>query len=142
MRLAILATVLLLATYGCDELANQSQSAPRRFESRSHPIGRFEKLQNFRVDVALDTQTGQLCKTWSWLSTNRNNPDPYEELPTCEVLYKNFPTAEGVEEQSVSVRTGTDNSNGKRVFSCDGGKTWNWADGSGPRASANGEIVQ
>src|SRR5215469_10009797 len=116
----------------CDQLTKETETSPRPVENRSHPIGRFEKLQNFRVDVALDTQTGQLCKTWGWASTNRNNPDPYENLPTCESLYKNFPP---VEEQSIGVRTGTDNSNGKRVFSCDDGKTWNWADGSGTRPS-------
>ena len=140
MRRPILAiTILLAIATGCDQLADRPQPSARPSESHPHPIGRFEKLQNFRVDVALDTQTGQLCKTWQWESTNRKSPDPYENLPTCESLYKNFPP---VEEQSIAIRTGTDNSNGKRVFSCDDGKTWNWADGSGPRTSGGGDIVR
>lgn len=140
MRLGILAVLLLLATVACDQLAKETETGPTRpTENRSHPIGRFEKIQNFRVDVALDTQTGQLCKTWEWQSTNRNSPDPYENLPTCAFLYGNFQTTERIE--GFGIRTGTDNANGKRVFSCDGGKNWNWADGSGPRSST-GNIAQ
>lgn len=145
MRLVIVVALILLPMTGCEQLAKESQPSsrpsPQTSASRSHPIGRFEKIQNFRVDVALDTQTGQLCKTWVWVSKDRRSPDPYEDLPTCDSLYKAFPTAEVIEEQNISVRTGTDNANGKKVFSCDGGKTWNWADGSGPRSS-NGDIAQ
>lgn len=111
---------IFLSTTGCDQLEHaSSQSSPRpsvASETRTHPIGRFEKIQNFRVDVALDTQTGQLCKTWPWQSTNRNSVDPYETLPTCDVLHKDFPTVEKLEPQTAGVRTGTDNSSRKRVF--------------------------
>ena len=145
MKLLILVVVILLPMTGCEQLAEQSKPsspAPSSVPERlSHPIGRFEKIQNFRVDVALDSQTGQLCKTWEWQSTNRNTPDPYETLPTCDLLYKTFPTTEKSEREGISVRTGTDNANGKKVFSCDGGKSWNWADGSGPRSSS-GNIAQ
>jgi len=141
MRLGIFTAVLLLSAVACDQLATETETGPRPTENRSHPIGRFEKIQNFRVDVALDTQTGQLCKTWEWQSTNRNTPDPYENLPTCAFLYGNFQTTERIEQEKITIRTGTDNANGKRVFSCDGGKNWNWADGSGLRSSS-GNIVQ
>lgn len=82
---------ILLAQSDCD---NTKQSAPpvQSVERKpSHPINRFEKIQNFRVDVALDTKTGQLCKTWEWQSTNRQNPDSYENLPLCVDLYNRFP---------------------------------------------------
>ena len=79
---------------GCDQTEKTQPSPPARPEIHTRPIGRFEKLQNFRVDVALDTQTGQLCRTWYWQSTDRKHPDAYEDLPVCINLYQQFPPVE------------------------------------------------
>ena len=41
------------------------------------PVGSDEK------DVALDTRTGELCRTWNWQREN----DPRGKIPLCAVLY-------------------------------------------------------
>lgn len=92
MSMALAAFMFLSSSNGCDEISDKSQPVPPpKQEAHSRPIGRFEKLQNFRVDVALDTQTGQLCRTWYWQSTDRAHPDSYEDLPVCVDLYQQYP---------------------------------------------------
>jgi hypothetical protein len=88
----VIGLAILLAQNDCDSSKQNSPPVQQSAEKKPpHPINRFEKLQNFRVDVALDTKTGQLCKTWQWISTNRQNPDSYEDLPLCIALYNQYP---------------------------------------------------
>jgi hypothetical protein len=101
MKLLLPLAALLFFSFddGCDQSSQKSQTAaPQKSETHSRPIGRFEKLQNFRVDVALDTQTGQLCRTWIWQSTDRVHPDAYENLPVCISLYLQYPPVDKTEK--------------------------------------------
>jgi hypothetical protein len=60
-------------------------------------------------DVAFDTQTGQICRTWEWAPVGKApKPDPEsgnraqrsfgEFTPTCLSLYQRYPS--GVNNQS------------------------------------------
>ena len=40
------------------------------------------------ADVALDTKTGQLCRTWNWEYKNNPMATDLNELPTCYSIYQ------------------------------------------------------
>jgi hypothetical protein len=55
--------------------------------------GESRRFQPFSDGVALDTQTGQLCKTYDWHSRPAHReyrgavtPSPHEEAPLCSVF--------------------------------------------------------
>jgi hypothetical protein len=68
---------------------------------RATPIHRFEVVTH-DPNLAFDTQTGQLCRTWDWQPTtpqakpNSQGVAPQTTLgefaPTCPSLYKQYPT--------------------------------------------------
>jgi hypothetical protein len=100
-------TVTLLFIAGCDDLAKEfgyqkaepvkSQQQP----SASTPTHRFTANPH-NVDLAFDTQTGQLCRTWDWspiapeVKPNAQGGVPQrmvgELTPTCLSLFKQYPT--------------------------------------------------
>jgi hypothetical protein len=41
-----------------------------------------------RGDVALDTCSGQLCKTWEWVSPDKHIQNSYQGLSLCSDLAK------------------------------------------------------
>jgi hypothetical protein len=54
---------------------------------------RFEKLEvypiDMRADIALDTCTGQVCRTWSWSPKRPGTAwDTYQFEPLCSELAK------------------------------------------------------
>lgn len=59
--------------------------------------GRFTSAGSH--DIALDTQTGQLCRTWDW-SPSRDQPKsnpaleikPGQYAPLCITLYNSYPS--------------------------------------------------
>lgn len=98
-------TLLLFTASGCDQLnppdrnkaalAQKAKSAPRP------PLHRFVLTRD--ADVAFDTQTGQICRTWPWQPTGQTaKPDPAsgnvpqrqlgEFAPTCLDLYRLYPS--------------------------------------------------
>jgi hypothetical protein len=89
------ATLLLYQANGCD----QSQSAPKPpwlTKSERHPIHRFENVPTVGASgIALDTVTGQWCRTWDWVPRNPNAPlDGLSTVPTCIGLYRDYPSSE------------------------------------------------
>jgi hypothetical protein len=51
---------------------------------------RFERTEVYplalRADIALDTCTGQLCRTWPWAAKTTNAWSTYQDLPLCSDL--------------------------------------------------------
>jgi hypothetical protein len=96
---------LALAFSGCGEIKKPDvpvkvEQSPERFPASR----RFEILPH-DADVAFDTQTGQLCRTWDWQVMGKpSKPDaagnsPQRKLgeltPTCLSLYSTYlPTGE------------------------------------------------
>lgn len=59
-------------------------TADHRFEKTEvYPIG-------LRADIAMDSCTGKLCKTWAWVAKDAKNTNSiwatYQELPVCSEL--------------------------------------------------------
>jgi hypothetical protein len=117
---AVALTVTLLFIAGCDDLAKEfgyqkSQSAKPQQPSPSTPTHRF-MANSHNVDIAFDTQTGQLCRTWDWspvapeAKPNAQGTVPQrmvgELTPTCLSLFKQYPTtgsaAIGVVQESTA----------------------------------------
>ena len=101
MRLWVTACLaLLLIQNDCDTNKTAAPAAPAK-RITSHPTHRFALAQPLK-DVALDTQTGQLCRTWDWqVIGEANKPDQSgnfperkvgELTPTCLSLYQQYPT--------------------------------------------------
>jgi hypothetical protein len=95
---------------GCDDLAKQLGYVPEKPASakpqtpvqRAAPAHRFV-LATRDTDLAFDTQTGQLCRTWDWKPTLPPlKPEPASGLtpqrmpgeltPTCLSLYEQYAT--------------------------------------------------
>jgi hypothetical protein len=106
MKLYSLAFLALLLSFdGCDQLSPKPKPTPK--ENRV-PVHRFV-LTRASEDVAFDTQTGQLCRTWEWTPIGKaSKPDPDsgnmpqrkfgEFAPSCLSLYEKYPS--GVNTQS------------------------------------------
>jgi hypothetical protein len=99
---------------GCDEL-NQTPNKPVKAVAAKKdnrvPVHRFVLTRN-DFDVAFDTQTGQLCRTWDWSPLGKpSKPDPDtggspqrkfgEFAPTCLATYVQYPS--GTDPQSESM---------------------------------------
>jgi hypothetical protein len=88
MRPVILAaSALLLWQQGCE-------THKRPVSYKPPPTHRFENVPMVGAQgVALDTATGQWCKTWEWIYKSPNNPDAgsLDTLPTCLSLFRDTP---------------------------------------------------
>lgn len=91
----------MLIQNDCD-LNKKAATAPAPAKrTTSHPTHRFALAQPLK-DVAFDTQTGQLCRTWDWeVMAKPSTPDKSGDVPerrvgelapTCLSLYEKYPT--------------------------------------------------
>src|SRR5262245_55628098 len=100
--------LVLVLTTGCERFQvpqAKNMAIPSRLPSISkfksyRPAHRFV-LTRLDFNVAFDSQTGQVCKTWEWDAVNPNKSAPGgkrlpvvfgEFAPTCLSLYENFPS--------------------------------------------------
>jgi len=88
MKAAIFLTALMLflqKSDGCDSTQSQPKGAE---QPKEPPIRRFEAVTSHgSSDVALDTKTGQLCRTWEWEYKNNPTANDINSLPTCYSIY-------------------------------------------------------
>jgi hypothetical protein len=82
----------------CDVLTDQKKGAAKSGRPGLH---RFS-ITRLGVDIALDTQTGQLCRTWDWLATAKPPSEntalemkPGQYAPLCLTLYEKYPSGTG-----------------------------------------------
>ena len=80
--------VLLFQVDSCDK----PKPAPKPSKI-TYPIRRFEHSAGTDSGLAMDTLTGQLCKTWEWVYTSPNAPShDMQTLPTCLSLFNDYPS--------------------------------------------------
>jgi len=93
MKLAIVViAAVLLQQSGCDEQAPKTAAQPAHHYP---PIHRFENVSSpVSPGVALDTVTGQYCKTWEWMYKASGMKGGLDLLPTCLSIYQDTPTFE------------------------------------------------
>lgn len=84
----LFALLLLQQPSGCNQ-------APKSAEKAHHnpPIHRFENVPSAGVaGVALDTVTGQYCKTWEWSYKAEALSGGLDTLPTCLSIFQSTPS--------------------------------------------------
>ncbi len=57
-----------------------------------YPVHRFEKTEPNSPGIALDTVTGQFCRTWDWKFVGKPNDNGISTLPTCIELFHSYQT--------------------------------------------------
>jgi hypothetical protein len=105
--IAVAVTLLLLSA--CDDLSKQpgnEKSPAAKQPILSTPTHRFVPYSH-NDDIAFDTQTGQMCRTWDWspvAPAAKATPEGSfperkagEFAPTCLTLFKQYPTTGNVE---------------------------------------------
>lgn len=93
-------TVSVLMLQGCPPQNTEKTALQKQERTPQTPTHRFQITRD--IDLAFDTQTGQLCKTWEWqplgpkpkASDEGRAPQrmPGEFTPTCLSLYERYPT--------------------------------------------------
>ena len=80
--------LVLNQSNGCDQ---PSKSAVKHLSS----IHRFENVSSpTSPGIALDTVTGQYCKTWEWSYRVQSMNGGLDTLPTCLSIFLSVPSAE------------------------------------------------
>ncbi|HEX4032704.1 MAG TPA: hypothetical protein VHX20_20255 [Terracidiphilus sp.] len=86
MKIASLLVVtfaLIQQPTGCDQPTPKETLKPAE-----PPIRRFEPVTSHGTsDVALDTKTGRLCRTWDWEYKNNPEANDLNDLPTCYSIF-------------------------------------------------------
>jgi hypothetical protein len=92
---------VLLALQSCDQTTAPKKEPTKAAFTPRPGLHRFI-LTRIGIDVALDTQTGQLCRTWDWPPTAEPPKDkpfaevkPGEYAPLCLTLYQQYPSGTG-----------------------------------------------
>ena len=92
---------------GFGDSSNQKKPVAEPKAAQPRPgLHRFVLTRN--TDIAFDSQTGQICKTWDWSPSGKEpTPDPLtgrmpqrmagEFAPTCLSLYQSYPSGVGVD---------------------------------------------
>jgi hypothetical protein len=84
VALAAISAFLFQQVNGCEQ-SSSTKATPKPNEP---PIRRFEAVVTHGTsDVALDTKTGQLCRTWDWGYKNNPNAADLNMLPTCNSIF-------------------------------------------------------
>jgi hypothetical protein len=107
----------LFVLSGCDEPnLNQTPNKPEKTvavkKDDAVPVHRFV-ITRSDYNVAFDTQTGQLCRTWGWEPLGKSpKPDPEtggapqrqvgEFTPTCLLVYQQYPSGKDTQSGSVT----------------------------------------
>jgi len=78
---------------GCAWLDKPAPKSDKPATARAErpPVHRFENISNSpSPGIALDTVSGQYCRTWDWQYTNKPNAHDLNETPLCKDLYINI----------------------------------------------------
>jgi hypothetical protein len=87
--IAAVALLVLLQESGCDQKPAPAVVPPTKLH---HPTHRFEDVSpTGSLGVALDTVTGQWCRTWDWAYKSDSQSGGLDTLPTCKSLFDSTP---------------------------------------------------
>jgi hypothetical protein len=86
---AVATLAVAIQDVGCE-----NKPAPAKPTHVTLPVHRFDREANMPPDVALDTITGQYCKTWDWYYKNPAavGSADVQTLPTCLDLFNKYPS--------------------------------------------------
>jgi hypothetical protein len=98
--LALMSAIVLT---GCDDLQQQAKPEVKQEPPPTKVVHHFDPISRSEGNLAVDTATGQMCKTWEWVCTKPTYYNPrtkqFEDLssygmscsaiatmPTCKSL--------------------------------------------------------
>jgi hypothetical protein len=124
---------VLIAIPGCP--TNKPPQSPTPWRPASPPYQRFVPITSVPAsgfsDFALDTKTGQLCRTWKGQTLPKNERmEPLLSLPLCLDLYAEYPDQPGAIVTKSELPPGWDPDPGTRKINSSGdvvewdGKQW------------------
>lgn len=95
LEILLFCSVFLVGCEDIDHPADTKPPNPTHVEPVQHTCAvdhRFEKTDVYpitlRADIALDTCTGNLCRTWNWTAKQSGTVwSTYEDLPLCSSLH-------------------------------------------------------
>lgn len=91
MKRIVCESLLLLVLVPATGCMQPSTAAPAA-KTHHAPLHRFEHLSLAgQAGVALDSVTGQWCKTWEWTYRSDKMNGSLDTLPTCLSLYNTYP---------------------------------------------------
>jgi len=86
----LVAFLLLQQTAGCNE-----EPKPVVKVKHGPPIHRFENVSSPQSPgIALDTVTGQYCKTWEWTYKTESLNGGLDTVPTCLSIFRSTPSGD------------------------------------------------
>lgn len=89
---AALVVLCLLPLIGCKPQQPTASTQSRVAPMHNSPIRRFENVSpSDGLGVALDTETGQWCRTWDWTYKGNAMRFDLNTLPLCKSLYDSNP---------------------------------------------------
>jgi hypothetical protein len=94
-KIAALASVLVLVWGIGNEQPNKPVEAAKPLEGAKHfpPLHRFENVSSPQSPgIALDTVTGQYCKTWEWTYKTATMNGGLDTVPTCLRIFRETPS--------------------------------------------------
>ena len=95
---------MLLQSNGCNE--GQKGAAPSSAKDQHYPpLHRFVNVPSpgSPSGIALDTVTGQYCKTWEWNYKATAMNGGLDTLPTCLSIFNDFPAGESSKNDPVGL---------------------------------------
>ena len=109
LYLPVALTAFLLADpSGCEQAKPEKPEKVKVIKQNRVPVHRFTITRD--SNVAFDTQTGQICRTWEWEPKGKQQfsddgsaiPRSFGEFaPTCLSVYQNYPSGTDVQSESV-----------------------------------------
>lgn len=98
MKVAASVGILFIAlqqSSTCNQPSKPASGPPvSKSERPSYPVHRFEAVPGIGGQgIALDTVTGQWCRTWDWVPRDPKAPqDGLSTVPTCLSLFELMPS--------------------------------------------------
>jgi hypothetical protein len=91
----LLTALCLISLVGCEQPPSPTRTQTQQPVTPVHrpPTHRFENVSpTGSMGVALDTVTGQWCRTWDWDYKGSAQRFDLNTLPLCKSLYDSFPS--------------------------------------------------
>ncbi len=91
----IASLIALMQTNGCDEPTKPVTPNSTAKEPRLPPLHRFVNVSSpASPGIALDTVTGQYCRTWEWSYKVASMNGGLDTVPTCLRVFQSIPAGE------------------------------------------------
>ena len=106
-RAIALQLLLVLVLTGCDQLQTDSNTAKANTTPQARREHHFDPIARSEGNLAVDTTTGQMCRTWEWVCADgdtfynrytKKYQDKMNDGISCSAI-RDMPTCESISRQ-------------------------------------------